>query len=288
MATYSMKKMIKMGYNKAKKPYQKFREEYPELGREESDFLRRGVGGGITYAPPRWQFKDINQKVLHIDAHQMHPSQAYMHVFPYGKGEYFTGKPLKGKICACRIRISYDYAKLHSVISLIGLDCIYDRELIVWDFEIPTMKKCYENLSVEYIDGYAYKTKALPWRKFYSSNYMERLKAKKIKDDFNTLYYKLLNNSSYGKLLEKPHNIVFENIIDRFGIINSNVIEKKEEDLDIGAKYTYLPVGSCIPAYSRVCLIELALKFGWEKIVYFDTDSIFVIYDEDTEKCGKE
>ena len=43
-------------------------------------------------------------------------------------------------------------------------------------------------------------------------------------------------------------------------------------------------MGSCIPAYSRVDLIETALKFGWEKITYFDTDSIFVLYDEETKK----
>ena len=31
-------------------------------------------------------------------------------------------------------------------------------------------------------------------------------------------------------------------------------------------------------------MIELALRFGWEKIVYFDTDSIFCLYDEETKK----
>ena len=50
----------------------------------------------------------------------------------------------------------------------------------------------------------------------------------------------------------------------------------------INAKYTYLPYGSQIPAYSRCTLIELALKIGYEKIVYFDTDSIFFIEDEET------
>ena len=58
-------------------------------------------------------------------------------------------------------------------------------------------------------------------------------------------------------------------------------IEKKE--IEINARYTYLPVGSCIPAYSRVALIELALKIGWKKILYFDTDSIFFLWDKKTE-----
>lgn len=295
MATYATKKMIKVGWPRSIKPMKEYRKSYPELSEEETNFLRRGVSGGITYAPSRWQFKEINQKILHIDAHQMHPSQGYLKYFPYGKGEYFTGKPPIGKISACRIRVSYDDVRLHSIIPLIGYDFVEGKELVVWNFEIPTMKKVYVNLDIEYIDGYAYNSRPLPWRKFYAENYDERLKARKKKDDFNVLYYKLLNNSSYGKLLEKPHNQLFANIINQDGVIDSQVLEKGIEDLEINAKYTYLPVGSAIPAYSRVCLIETAIKLSpeytdkkgihhdlGEKILYFDTDSIFCLLDSET------
>ena len=282
MATYATKKMIKIGFPKATKPYKEYRKIYPELDEEETAFLRKGVAGGITYAQSRFQFKDIQHDILHIDAHQMHPTQAYLRMFPYGKGEYFTGKPPMAKICACRIKITYDDVKLHSVISLIGLDFVQGREIVVWDFEIPTMKKVYVNLEIEYIDGYAYKMRPLPWRSFYAKNYDQRLKARAKGDDFNVLYYKLLNNSSYGKLLEKPHNQIIANIINEEGVIDSEVTDKAPDDIEMNAKYTYIPVGSCIPAYSRVNLIETALKFGWKKICYFDTDSIFVLMDEET------
>ena len=49
------------------------------------------------------------------------------------------------------------------------------------------------------------------------------------------------------------------------------------------AKYTYIPLAS-IPAWSRVELIENALKFGYKNVVYFDTDSIFCLYNEETKK----
>ena len=280
MASYSMKKLIKRGYSRYTKPYSIFRSAYPELEEEETKFLREGVEGGITYAPENYQFKIINQKICHIDAHQMHPSSAYLHMYPYGKGEYFKGFPPMAKISACRIRISYDYVKLHSIIKLIGLPFVEGKEIVVWNFEIPTMKKCYVNLKIEYIEGYAYNCKMLPWRQYYADNYNKRLIDKKEKDAFYTLYYKLLNNSSYGKLLEKPHNYSFCNYINPLGIIDSLIYDKK--DFKVNAKYTYLPVGSCIPAYSRVALIELALKIGWEYITYFDTDSIFFIWNEKT------
>lgn len=284
MASYAMKKLVRTGWPRATKPMLKYRQLYPLLDQEETDFLRESVGGGITYAPSKWQFKDIKSKILHIDAHQMHPSQCYYKLFPYGKGEYFTGKPPLGKICCCRVIVSYDDVRLHSIIKLIGIDMVEGRQITIWDFEIPTMKKCYVNLHIEYIDGYAYNMRPFPWRDFYSNNYKERLKAKARHDDFNTLYYKLLNNSSYGKLLEKPHNIIFANTINEAGVIDSDIIEKEPSELEINARYTYLPAGSAIPAYSRVNLIETALKFGWEKICYFDTDSIFCILDDETMK----
>jgi len=279
-SSYSMLKLLKYGYPRATKPYMEYRKGYPILNEVETAFLREGVEGGITYAPERWQFKTIKSPILHIDMHQAHPTSAYCNMFPYGEGEYFIGRPPKGRISACRIRISYDSVRLHSIIKLIGLPMVADKEIVVWNFEIPTMKKCYVNLDIEYIEGYAYKFKPLPWRQYYAHNYRERLKAKKEGNQFLINYFKLLNNSSYGKLLEKPHNFDIHNYIREDGIIDSVLEEKEEDEIKVQAKYTYLPVGSCIPAYTRVRLVETALLFGYENVVYFDTDSIFVLLTE--------
>ncbi len=281
-ATYATKKMIRRGWPRAYKPMAQFRKWYPLLDKEESEFLRNGVAGGITYAPSRWQFKEITQELIHIDAHQMHPSQGYEHLFPYGKGIYFKGKPpIDHVYISClRVKISYTAVRLFENIRLIGVDMMNDVELTVWDFELPTMAKCYVDFKYEIIDGYAYRCRFLPWREFYDENYQARKIAKKEKDDFGSYVYKLYNNSSYGKLIEHGHEIVFENCVDDNGVIDS--IEHKKENADINATYTYIPVGSCIAARSRVDLIDTAFKFGWENVVYFDTDSIFAIKNEKT------
>ena len=275
MASYSMRKMIKCGFKRTFKPFKEFRKRYPELDAEETAFLRKSVAGGITYACEDYQYKVVEGDIGHIDLHQAHPSSLYLNSFPYGKGEYFVGKPKLGKICCCHIRISYDFVRLHSVIALIGIPMIENYELTVWDFEIPTMRKCYGNLRIEYIDGYAYQHGFLPWRGYYQNNYEKRLEAKKRKDAFFTLYYKLLNNASYGKLLERPHDVVYANYVREDGIIDSLVEPAKE--IKCNAKYTYIPVGSCCPAYTRVTLVEAALALGWRNVLYFDTDSIFFI-----------
>ena len=286
MASYSMRMMIKYGFPRSCKPYGEYRKLYPELDKEETAFLRNAVSGGITYAPERWQFKDIKQDIIHIDKNSMHPSSAYYNKFAYGKGEYMTGMPrdYANYSNCCHIRVSYNGVKLHSIIALIGINYVDNYELTVWDFEIDTMKKCYEELEIEYIDYYRYRKKPLKWRKYYEWCYRMRLKAKQEGDSFNNLYFKLLMNSSYGKSLEKAHVEAYENILDEEGIITSITHNKTIDDelKEVNAKYTYLPYGSQIPAYSRCDLIELALKIGYEKIVYFDTDSIFFIKDDET------
>lgn len=288
MASYSMLKLLKKGFPRATKPYKKFREIYPELGEEENIFVRNALAGGICYATREYQFKEIEEPILHIDGHQMHPSQIYLKPHPYGQGTYFKGAPtcLFKHINVCHILVSYDDVKIHSVIKLIGRSFADKVELYVFDFEIPTMRKCYVNLEIEFIDGYCYKSRFLPWREFVYDNYRLRKIAKSEGDAYNTLRYKLLNNAgAYGKFVEKPHTEVFENYINEDGIIDSKIHEKtfKDELLAYNAKYTYIPLAS-IPAWSRVELIETALKFGWKNILYFDTDSIFCIYNEETKK----
>ena len=288
MASYSMLKLLKTAFPRALKPYKEYRKLYPQLSKEENEFVRQALAGGICYACKDYQFKEINQPILHIDMHQAHPSQVYLKPHPQGIGEYFIGKPTKyfKHINVCHIRVSYDDVKIHSIIKLIGRDFADSVELYVNDFEIPLMYKCYVNLEIEYIDGYCYKAKFLPWREYVHQNYIKRLEAKKNKDAYNTLRYKLLNNAgAYGKFVEKPHTEQFEMFIDEEGIIDSKIREKEFDDemQMYNAKYTYIPLQT-IPAWSRYELVSTALKFGWENILYFDTDSIFCLYNEHTKK----
>ena len=286
MASYSVLKLLKKGFPRSAKPYREYRKLYPELGEEENAFVRQALAGEICYATRQYQFKEIDSPILHIDGHQMHPSQIYLKPHPFGEGEYFKGSPTKffKHINVCHIRVSYDDVRIHSIIKLIGRDFGDGIELYVFDFEIPTMRKCYVNLEIDFIDGYCYKSRFLPWRDYVFENYKERLKAKAVHDEYNKLRFKLLNNAgAYGKFVEKPHTEVFENYINPEGIIDSIVTNRefKNEMQMYNAKYTYIPLAS-IPAWSRVELIETALKFGWENILYFDTDSIFCLYNEHT------
>ena len=289
LPSYSANKLLHFAYPKAKYPHKCFRKDnqYPELGKEESDFVRKSIEGGLTYVNPFYQFKTINAKVTHIDAKQMHPSSAYLNLFPHAKGHYGKGKPNSAMtINCCHVLISYSGVKLWSNVKLIGEHILTDYEMWVWDFEIPLMKRCYYDFEIKYIDYYSYGRKLLPWRNFYRNNFEKRVEAKKKGDLYNAQYYKNLNNAGgYGKFMEAYHAYDRENYIDKDGLINS--IDHPKED-KINARFTYLPVSSCIPAYSRVALIRLALRLGYKNCIYFDTDSIFFLDNEETRAVMKD
>lgn len=284
-ASYSAATMIAETYRREWNKMKAFRRDYPELGEEETAFLRKTVAGGITYPTPRFQFKKVTN-VRHLDIHQAHPSSMAGHRFPYGFGEHHEGRPQRAdRIAACHVKVSYTDVRLHSVISLIGEDVASGRELWLWDFEIEVMRLAYVNLQVTYLDYWEYHAKVLPWADYLRRNYKKRAKAKKEGDAFGILYYKLLNNSLYGKFEERGHDELLENVIAPDGTIDS--VEHPNPRASLGGRYTYLPVGSCTAAYTRCFLIKSALALGWKNVVYFDTDSIFYIDNEESRKGEK-
>ena len=115
MASYSMLKLLKKGFPRATKPYLEYRKLYPELGEKENEFVRKALSGGICYPTRTFQFKEVDAPILHVDGHQMHPSQIYLKPHPYGFGEYFIGSPTQffKHINVCHIRVSYDDVKIH-------------------------------------------------------------------------------------------------------------------------------------------------------------------------------
>ena len=310
-SSYSCMKAVNFAYSNYYKPYQQYRKNYPELSAKEFNFVHNGVGGGITYCVPRYQFRDIitgeeynGQKcegILHIDMRQAHPSQMANKEFPRGVGKYiqfpkgtylksdFNGELVPNKISCVHCYISYTSVKLHSVIQLIGLDYyVHKYALTVWDFEIATMFKAYNNLEVEVIDCYTYNKSMLPFADYFKENFRKRELAKDNNDEYHKAYYKLLSNGVYGKLLEGGHNkIIIPDLSSVEGAYNKIVIDEQDDRYKVQGKYSYLPVGSCVSAYTRVWLIETALQFGYKNVLYFDTDSIFMLYNEETKKIFK-
>lgn len=288
--SYSMRKMMEETFGRYWKPMEAYRKIYPVLDKEQQEYLRNGVSGGLTFAQPAFQYLQINQRVGHIDIHQAHPNSMVNRRFPYGNGTFKVGAPPKYKIALCRCKISYSGVKIHSIISQVNAEIATDEEVYLWyPAEVNTAKKAYWDFEIKYLDCYWYEDRRIPWFHFLQDNYDKRLQAKKDGDAFLVNYYKLLNNSSYGKLIEWPHNTLLQNTLNEDGIIDSIELEKPANELSLVGKYTHVALGACVPMYTRCYLIESALTISPDgsKIVYVDTDSIFFIEDEDTLKNMK-
>lgn len=284
-ASFSCAKMLKETYPGMREKIKGYRERFPILGDAEEEFVRRSYQGGLCYANPEWQFVEIDAPIKHIDYHQSYPSaiaSVHAEIFPYGFGKYFQGKPSRhlGTVSCCHVRVWFDFPIYHEQIKTIGMPCASGLELWVWDFELLTMAKAYKGFRVVYLDGYEYRASPLPFRKYVLENYEKRLKAIAEGNSFLKAYYKLLNNSFYGKIAERAHESYFENVIREDGTIDSEVRACAKRP----GKYSYIPVASCITAYRRCALIEDALRLSpsGDSVLYMDTDSLFFLDNEET------
>jgi DNA polymerase type B, organellar and viral len=142
-----------------------------------------------------------------------------------------------------------------------------------------------------------------PFKDFVSELYLKR-KNTKIPIEKETL--KLILNSLYGKFAQriKTKMIYIDNIDKRINIINEynekrklikihpfNAIRKDcfiEVKNDRGFLYHTIPsFSSYITSYSRIELLKLFIKYESAKIVYCDTDSIFVENKLDLKQSDK-
>ena len=96
VASYSMQKLINHTYY-GNKRRGAFRSKYPALDvtddAAELSALLSSYEGGLIWANPEFQYKEIDVPVMHVDAHQMYPTQMYTKLYPCGKGIHFVDKP---------------------------------------------------------------------------------------------------------------------------------------------------------------------------------------------------
>ncbi len=128
------------------------------------------------------------------------------------------------------------------------------------------------------------------FKDFANYFYDERLKVKKSNASLS-MFYKLVMNSLYGKMGQKPHNhsklCKYEEISDLIkGDINKLLNIKEIDDIKCLIEYKsdgdkYLNIGqlvrfsSYISALSRTNLISVMRDVGHKNVYYCDTDSIF-------------
>ena len=292
LASYSMKRAILRAFGWCKAPYAVFRSKkmYPRTkDPDEITALRCSIKGGLTgptiAAIDRGY--EIHDEIFVIDRTQSYPTEMRYSKMPRGLGEPFEGfQIIKKSCCLYHVLIkSFDAVKIHSIPALMqghihfmpeGSDPI---ELWLWEWEYWAAFSCYINLKAEVLGGYAYKLGVCPFGQYVEENQAQRAKLEDEGDHIQAAHLKALNVSIYGKLIQKNSKETFTLETDEEGVMTTGLSERDEEK---EAAYIYLPAGSAIPSLARYHLIELAQKFGYENVLYVETDSLIVLANDKT------
>ena len=224
-----------------------------------------------------------------MDRTQSYPSEMRFSQLPRGRGVKFEGFQIGGGIRLYKVQVnSYDGVKIHSLPTLMQSHLHFmpwGSEPIIlwlWEWEYFYAYNCYINLDCEVLGGYLYKKGKCPFGSYVEKNQEERRQREKEGDYIQAAHLKALNVSLYGKLIQrKTKDTITQTLDEETGLA---ITERKERDEEKESSYVYTPAGSAIPSLARWHLLLLAEEFGYENIVYVETDSLIVIANEKTEK----
>lgn len=292
LASFSMKSAIRHAFGWCKNPFAAYRSNKmcPKIeDPEEKQALRCSIKGGLagpTVAAIDRNY-NVDEPLFVIDRTQSYPSEMKKSKLPRGTGEYFSGfQIIPGKIHLYHVNIiSYDGVKMHSLPDLMQMHLHYMPEgmevisLWIWEWEYWQAFGTYINLKMEVLEGYAYRKGIFPFGSYVERNQEERRKLEAEGDFIGAAHLKALNVSLYGKLIQKPSKERLKQVEDDDGLLDTESEEREEEK---EANYTYEPAGSAIPALSRYHTVQLAEQFGYENVMYCETDSLIVIKNEHT------
>lgn len=292
IANYSFKRLLSRVFGWCPSPYNVFRcaRMFPYLGDELNATMQGAVYGGWVGVITKHKEEEI-EDVISIDKRQLYPYLQCRYAMPCGKPERFDGyKDEFSKECLYRVRVlSYDYARLNFVQELNKRAAAFlceplDFDIWLWDFELNILPKCYEGIEYEVLETYVFKTRNGIFAPYYTENYEKRTQAEKDGDLYLYNFYKLLNNAAIGKTAQKTKEEDFEARLNERGDL---IVKRKKREKKKIPTYAYPPLNACTTARGRWLMARLALKAGFENVLYVDTDCLFLKRNEKTEEFLK-
>lgn len=266
-------------------------------------FLYRG---GLTFVNPYKQGRSINQKIYKYDINSMYPAQ--MNTMPdlYGRPRQLTFEQYK------RLKNKQNYVTILEISELMGelkenmLGMWYDpylkkftdspeiREdnetLFMFVNEFLEYKDYWFNLSYHIKSVIVIKQRKIKgYENFVQKFYQMKADGKKERNKVKTAFAKLLLNSSYGKLSERPIRAKTHRELSEQGYVHL-VNDGNEEDV---SSIMSVIQGALVTSMARCSLLKYIREICGnvkENLLYCDTDSVssLVPYNEcDDYELGK-
>ena len=285
-----------------KKINRNFNKYFPVLPYEIDKDIRQSYKGGFTYLNDKYKEKTTGEGIV-LDVNSLYPSVMYNEKLPFGDPLFFEGKYKEDKIYPLYIqKISCIFELKEGMIPTIqiknNLAFLPNEYVKSSDGDIVTLTltnvdlelflKHYNVYEITYHSGWKFRA-----IKGLFSEYIDTWSAKKIeaKKEHNGALYriaKLMLNSLYGKFGLNP------NVQGKYPTLtDEGIIKYKMYDPEIRDSI-YIPVATFITSYARRKTIttsqsirEYSLKkYGEDKYVYSDTDSIHCTFNSFIDEKG--
>ena len=282
-----------------KKIYRNFEHYYPVLPYEVDQDIRKSYRGGFTYLNPTYKNKETGAGLV-LDVNSLYPSVMYNCLLPFSKPMFFNGKyednslyPLYVQTISCSYEIKDGMIPTIQIKNNLSFNpteysTSSEGEIVTLTLTSVDLELFFEHYNVydlHYHSGWMFKAiKGMftPYIDFWMS---EKIKATEEGNKGKRQIAKLMLNSLYGKFGLNP------NVLSKYPVITEDgSLEYDFYDPDI-RKPIYIPVASFITSYARKKTIETSHaiktysinKYGIDKYVYSDTDSIHTTITDEEE-----
>lgn len=282
-----------------KKIYKNFNHYFPVLAYEIDKDIRRSYRGGFTYLNPIYKNK-ITGAGLVLDVNSLYPSVMYECLLPFSKPMFFNGKYEENKLCPLYVQtLSCSYEVKDGMLPTIQIknnlafcpteySCSSEGEIVTLTLTNVDLELFFEHYNVydlQYHSGWMFKGIKGMFTSYIDYWMNEKIKATEEGNKGKRQIAKLMLNSLYGKFGLNP------DVLSKYPIINEyGQLEYEYYDPDIRDSI-YIPVAAFITSYARRKTIETSQaiktysinKYGIDKYVYSDTDSIHTLITDEEE-----
>lgn len=272
----------------------KFEHYFINLDKKLDEELRKSYKGGFTYLSPEYKEKDVGKGIV-LDVNSLYPSVMYQEKYPFGNPVFFKGKyeedniyDLYIQVIGCSFKLKKNKIptiQIKNNMSFIANEYLIssNSEIVILTLTNIDLKLFFEQYNVydlEYYYGWKFKSKYGMFNNYIDKWITRKNNATIEGNKGQRTLAKLMLNSLYGKfatsLTAQSKNPYLDD-----DIIHYSLGDEEEKN------GIYLPVSSFITAYARNKTIRTSQaikdysikKYGKNKYVYSDTDSIHCLLD---------
>lgn len=276
--------------------YRTFKHFFPVLKKEIDDEIRSSYRGGFTYLNDIYKEVKVGEGVV-LDVNSLYPSVLYDCKLPVGEPVFFKGKYKKDKIYDLYVqRLSCEFELKPGKIPTIQIkgDPNFipneylkssDHREVVLTLTNVDLKLFFENYHVyrpKYLNGFKFRSARGIFKTYIDKWTNLKIESKKNKNSSLYQISKLMLNSLYGKFgLSVKCRSKTPYLKD--GIVKYKMGEVETRD------GIYIPIATFVTAYAREKTIRTSQrikdysinKYGEDKYIYSDTDSIHTTLNEE-------